>query len=336
MEPDYVRASAVFGGAQGRMPRRDVRVRFSQLEAVMVSSHEVSAALDVPALPSVIELHGVSNAQRPRPQTLAFMTSWSEAEANVVATNPGTLFLVPLEAPQAPNAIRVARPRHAYARVLHDVLTISKTVTIAETAYIDAEATLGTGVTIGHFAVIESGAVIGDGAHIGHHCVIESGVEIGARTIVGNLTNIGGQGFGIESDDDGTPVRIDHRGGVVIGRDVEIGNHCSIARGTIEPTRIADHVKVDDHVFIAHNAQIGEGALIIAGAEISGSVVIGKRAWIGPETAIIQKVTIGDDAMTGIGAVVVRDVPPNMIVAGVPARPTRERHPTTLSPSESD
>ena len=129
-------------------------------------------------------------------------------------------------------------------------------------------------------------------------------------------------------DDEGHPVRLGHMGGVVIGSDVEIGSHVSIAQGTIEPTVISDHAKIDDCVFIAHNVHVGKSSFVIAGAEISGSVTIGERVWISPEVTVINKVSIGDDALVGIGAVVVRDVEENTVVAGVPAKPRGQRYPT--------
>ena len=131
-------------------------------------------------------------------------------------------------------------------------------------------------------------------------------------------------------DDMGVPVRIGHRGGVVIGADVEVGAHVSIAQGTIEPTVIHDHVKIDDCVFIAHNVTVGRASYVIAGAEISGSVTVGERVWISPEATVINGVTIGDDALVGIGSVVVKDVRDGDIVAGVPARPRGSRLPDNI------
>lgn len=47
---------------------------------------------------------------------------------------------------------------------------------------------------------------------------------------------------------------------------------------------------------------------------------IGKRVWIGANATVTQGVTIGDNAIVAAGAVVNRDVPPNTIVGGVPAK----------------
>lgn len=274
-------------------------------------------------------INGVSSSTAPKSMTLSFMTRWDQTCATTVAENPETLFIIPAEATVnvgSSNCVQVPKPRLAYALVVRDLIQDFIPASIAGTAVIAENAVLGKNVSVGHFSVVEDGVEIGDGSVIDAHVVLKAGVRIGRNSRIGSHTSIGGSGFGFEVDDKGAPVRIGHIGGVEIGDSVEIGHQVSIAQGTIEPTRISDHVKIDDCVFIAHNVEIGEGSYIIAGAEISGSVVIGRRVWISPEVTVINKVRIGDDALVGIGAVVVKDVEENTVVAGVPAKPRGLRH----------
>ena len=53
---------------------------------------------------------------------------------------------------------------------------------------------------------------------------------------------------------------------------------------------------------------------------ISKPIVIKKKAWLGANVTVMPGVTIGENAIVGAGAVVTKDVAPNTIVAGVPAR----------------
>lgn len=55
-------------------------------------------------------------------------------------------------------------------------------------------------------------------------------------------------------------------------------------------------------------------------------VVIGNRVWIGSNATILPGVTIGDNAIVAAGAVVTKDVPPDTVVAGVPAKFLRKIH----------
>lgn len=133
-------------------------------------------------------------------------------------------------------------------------------------------------------------------------------------------TVIGEDGFGFVRDDDGTPLRMPHLGTVVIGDRVEIGSLNTICRATLGQTVVENDVKTDDHVHIAHNCIIRSGALITACAELSGGVIVGRNAWIGPNSSVIQKVEIGENSFVGIGSNVTKPVQRDATVAGNPAR----------------
>ena len=107
-------------------------------------------------------------------------------------------------------------------------------------------------------------------------------------------------------------LRFIHLGGVKIGNEVEIGALNSIARGTLNDTIIENGVKTDNLVHIAHNCYIGCNSLITACVELSGGVIVGKNVWIGPNSSVLEKIKIGDNAFIGIGSVVTKDVDTNM------------------------
>ena len=111
-----------------------------------------------------------------------------------------------------------------------------------------------------------------------------------------------------------------HLGGVDIGENVEIGAVNSVVRGALGNTVIQDYVKTDNLVHIAHNCFIGKGSLLTACAEISGSVTLGKNVWLGPNCSLNNKISIGDKSFIGLGAVVTKNIPPNEVWAGNPAR----------------
>lgn len=107
-----------------------------------------------------------------------------------------------------------------------------------------------------------------------------------------------------------------------MGKNADIGSFSTICAGTIDPTVLGDNVKVDSLVHVAHNCQIGDNTLVIACAEVSGSVRIGRDCWIGPNASIIEGRSIGDGSMVGLGAAVLKDVDPELTVAGSPSLPT--------------
>jgi len=82
---------------------------------------------------------------------------------------------------------------------------------------------------------------------------------------------------------------------------------------------IGDHVSVGPLANVSHNSVIGDYSTICGQAAISGGGILGEGVFIGQGASVKPGVKIGDGAVVGTGSAVVRDVPPNMVVAGNPA-----------------
>lgn len=164
-------------------------------------------------------------------------------------------------------------------------------------------------VTIGYGTVIFPMCFIGPGVHIGKDCVIGPGAMIGQP------------GFGYEKEEETGAQRYrEHSRGVIIADDVHIGANTCIDQGRHRPTRIGRGTRIDNLVHIAHNVEIGEDCLIIACSMLAGTVTIGDRSHVAPSAAVLDHINVGKDALVGLGAVVVRDVPDGVTVKGVPAK----------------
>ena len=68
----------------------------------------------------------------------------------------------------------------------------------------------------------------------------------------------------------------------------------------------------------------------------TAAVVLGDNVWIGDSAIVCKGVTLGDNSIVGAGAVVTRDVPPNIVVAGNPARVVKELDPHTASSAREE
>lgn len=215
-------------------------------------------------------------------------------------------------------------PRLDFARVLQEFFMSKAVPNIAKTARIARNVSLGKGVTIGEYSVIGDGVVIGDGSEIRHHVVIADNTAIGSDCLIKSNTVIGEEGFGFERDENGVPIRIPHLGRVVIGNNVEIGASTVIAKGTLDDTTIGNSVKIDDQVFIAHNVSLGKCSMIIAESEISGSANIGEMTWLGPNCSVMNGISIGNNCFIGLGTVVNKSLPDNIVAAGCPAKVLRQ------------
>jgi len=217
-------------------------------------------------------------------------------------------------------AVFSLNPRLGFIKIIRRFFVREIPPKISSKAIIEKEAKIGSNVSIGSCSYVGQDVTIGDSTIIGKNVVINGKVNIGKHCLIKDNTTIGSEGFSFEYDEDDIPIHFPQMGKILIGNHVWIGSNSTIERPALDETIIEDHVKIDDLVHISHNCLIGEKTLIIAGSILSGGVKVGKKCWISPNSTILQKVSVGEHAVIGIGAVVTKDVPPNSVVAGNPAR----------------
>lgn len=278
-----------------------------------------------------INITGASTLNNPKNNTVLFIKKYVEEHLTIIEKLENCCILLHNDykgkTKTRSNVLVFGdNPRLDFARFSQAFLASKTTPSIARTACIGHNVSLGKDVSIGEYSVIGDDAVIGDRTVIRHHVVVNSRTIIGNDCLIKSNTVIGEEGFGFERDENGVPIRIPHMGGVVIGNCVEIGAGTVIARGTIDNTCIDDNVKIDDQVFIAHNVQVGANCYIIACSEISGSARIGNGCWLGPNCSIMNGISIGDHCLIGLGAAVNKTLPGNVVVAGSPARILRDNN----------
>ncbi len=209
---------------------------------------------------------------------------------------------------------------------------------IENNSFVHKEAILGENVYIGAFSYISQNAVIGDNVKIYPQVYIGENVEIGENTIIHPGVKvyhdckidknciihsgviIGSDGFGFAPQKDGTYLKIQQIGNVVIEENVEIGSNTTIDRATLGSTIIKSGVKLDNLIQIAHNVEIDQNTVIAAQTGIAGSTKIGKNCLIGGQAGFVGHIKIADKTNIGAQAGIVKSVKnEGTILLGSPA-----------------
>lgn len=146
---------------------------------------------------------------------------------------------------------------------------------------------------------------------------ISPDVKLGKNVRIFSFTNL----YGCEIGDDvkvGTFVEIQ--------KGVKVGNRCKISSHTF----ICEGVILEDDVFVGHNvvftndryprATSAGGQLQTEADWVCIPTLVKRGASIGSGAVLLCGITVGENAMIGAGSVVTKDVPPDTIVAGNPAR----------------
>jgi len=126
---------------------------------------------------------------------------------------------------------------------------------------------------------------------------------------------------------------------VEIQKNARVGKRCKISSHTF----ICEGVAIEDNVFIGHGVTFTNDTFPRATAKDGNlqteadwnvePTVVRNGASIGSGVTLLSNISIGENAIVGAGSVVTRDVPPNAIVAGNPARILRYTQPSPEGPN---
>jgi acetyltransferase-like isoleucine patch superfamily enzyme len=218
--------------------------------------------------------------------------------------------------------------------------TVASAGRIHETSTISPEAEIGRGVTVGPYVVINANVSLGDGSVVDSH------------TIVGAAT--GGYYANPEAYEP-APCRIGERAvirshgvvysGVTIGDDFECGHRVTIREGT----RLGDGVRIGTSSDIQREVTIGDYARLHSNVFVASRSTVEALTWLFPYVVLIDDphppsdtctqgptirkfaavgagsmvsagVEVGEGAVVGAMSLVRRDVPPNALAIGIPAK----------------
>jgi UDP-N-acetylglucosamine acyltransferase len=183
-------------------------------------------------------------------------------------------------------------------------------------AVISPRAELAADVAVGPFSVIGPEVRIGARTVVGPHVVINGPTTLGVDNRIYQFASIG--------DDPQDKKYAGERTRLEIGDRNVFRESCTINRGTAHDkgvTRIGDDNLFMAYSHVAHDCFVGSQTVFANCAALGGHVEIGDWVILGGLTAVHQFTKIGAHAFLAGGAIVTRDVPPYIMVAGNPAAP---------------
>jgi UDP-N-acetylglucosamine acyltransferase len=189
---------------------------------------------------------------------------------------------------------------------------------IHATAIVHPDAQLDSDVSVGPYSIIGANVSIESGTNIDSHVIINGPAKIGSNNQIFNFCSLGGdpQDKKFQGESDSV---------LEIGSNNTIREYVSINRGTGDgggKTIIGDNNWIMAYVHIAHDCIVGNSTIFANNATLAGHVTIDDFAILGGFTGVHQFCRIGSYSFSAISSVIVKDVPPYVLVSGNTAKPS--------------
>jgi len=190
------------------------------------------------------------------------------------------------------------------ARARAELLDAGVTMTAPETVFLAHDTVIGRDVVIGPNVVFGPGVTVETGAEIRAFCHLE-GCHISQGAIIGPFARL--------------------RPGAEIGNDAHVGNFVEIKNAILGEGAKANHLSYIGDADVGDGANIGAGTITCNyDGVMKHRTRIGRHAFIGSNTALVAPISVGDEAVTGSGSVITRDVPDGALALERSQQVTRE------------
>lgn len=204
---------------------------------------------------------------------------------------------------------------------------------ISPFARIDPDARIGKNVTVGDFTVVHANVVLEDGCTIDSHCIIgyptplaeEMPLRVGPGALIRSHSVLYAGTTIQERLSTGHHVVIREKS--LVGRQCQIGSYTEL-QGDLE---IGDYTRTQSSVFIPKHSHIGRAVWLLPRVTLTNDphppsdpgnlgVHIEDYAVLAADCTVLPGITIGTRALVAASSLVTRDVEPDTVVAGVPAK----------------
>ena len=174
------------------------------------------------------------------------------------------------------------------------------------------------GVFIGNQVTIEKDVVIYPNAVIMDNTIIREGAKIGPGAVIGHFA------FYYKKKPSGFD-QMHSCGGVIIGKNADIGASCTIDKGVTAYTVIGDGTKLDNMVHVGHDTVIGKNCLMAAQVGLAGCVTVEDNVTLWGQVGCASDVVIGEGVVVYAQSGISKDLERGKTYFGSPCGEAKEK-----------